>query len=163
MYCTSYTEKSIVVRGETRDHKQELKNLGGKWNGKLTDKSTQEQFGGWIFPTSKQDQVKKWLADVGGATLMSSVPQITPRGTLTSDLNIREARAQETLKLGIEKIESISKSLAELPESLEVLKDVCLQFKNLNQEHTISSRMANSDFEDEEKDGPPPKRLLGKK
>tara|TARA_Y100000389_G_scaffold190257_1_gene214917 strand:- start:101 stop:232 length:132 start_codon:yes stop_codon:yes gene_type:complete len=31
-----YTEKSIVVRGETTEYKETLKSLGGKWNITIT-------------------------------------------------------------------------------------------------------------------------------
>ncbi len=155
MYCTTYTEKSIVVRGETRDHKEDLKTLGGKWNAKLTDKSTQEQFGGWIFPTTKQDQVKKWLASVCTSAVPSSTPQITPRITV------------ETIEMGIQRIEGIIKSLEELPQIVEVLKGLSVEFKNIKKEYTTSTPpLASSDFEeddDDEEDGPPLKRLLGKK
>lgn len=155
MYCTTYTEKSIVVRGETRDHKEELKNLGGKWNGKLTDKSTQEQFGGWIFPASKQEQVKKWLARVGTSVVPSFTPQITPRSKLSDPI--------ERIEMGIQKIEGIIKDLDEFPKIIKALKDLSLEYKNIKQEYTNNSRMASSDFEEEEEEeGPPPKRLLGK-
>ena len=170
MYCTTYTEKSIVVRGETRDHKEELKSLGGKWNAKLTDKSTQEQFGGWIFPTTKQEQVKKWLVSVGKSVVPTSTPQITPRLTprLTSRSNSSVSNI-ERIEMGIQRIEGIIKNLDEIPQIVEVLKGLSLEFKNIKQEYTNSSRMASSDFEeddeedDEEELGPPPKRLLGKK
>ena len=160
MYCSTYTEKSIVVRGETRDHKEELKTLGGKWNAKLTDKSTQEQFGGWIFPTTKQEQVKKWLASVGNSVVPTSTPQITSRLTprsKSSDSNI------ERIEMGIQRIEGIIKNLDEIPQIVEVLKGLMLEFKNIKQEYTNNSRMASSDFEeDDDEVGPPLKRLLGK-
>ena len=162
MYCTTYTEKSIVVRGETRDHKEELKNLGGKWNAKLTDKSTEEQFGGWIFPTSKHEKVKKWLVSVTTSVVQSSTPQITGRST--SDSNIQR------LEMGIKKIEGIIKNLGEVSKVVEVLKSLSLDFENIKKEYKSnvesSSMVQTSNFmeEDEvEQDGPPPKRLLGKK
>ena len=159
MYCETYTEKSIVVRGETRDHNEELKNLGGKWNGKLTDKSNQEQFGGWIFPTTKQEQVKKWLASVTTSAVPTSTPQITTRSK-SSDSNI------ERIEMGIQRIEDIIRSLDEVPKIVEVLKGLSLEFNNIKEEYTNSPTRVSSDFdpeEDEDEDGPPPKRLLGKK
>jgi hypothetical protein len=56
-----YTEKSIVVIGDTKDIKDKLKTLGGSWNAKLTNKETLEIFGGWIFPKSKEDTLRKDL------------------------------------------------------------------------------------------------------
>lgn len=52
---TDYSEKSFVVRGETRQHKETIKALGGKWNSNLKDGS------GWIFPVSKKAAVKEWI------------------------------------------------------------------------------------------------------
>jgi len=51
---SDYSEKSFVVRGDTEKHKEALKILGGKWNALLRDGS------GWIFPSTKKDEVKKW-------------------------------------------------------------------------------------------------------
>ena len=163
MYCATYTEKSIVVRGETRDYKEELKSLGGKWNAKLTNKSTQEQFGGWIFPTTKQEQVKKWLASVGKAVVPTSTPQITPRVTPRATPKSSDSTI-ERIEMGIQRIEDIIKSLDEVPQIVEVLKGLSLKFKNIEQEYTTNPAMASSDFEedDDEEEGPPPKRLLGK-
>lgn len=45
-----YTGKSIVVQGDTRKYKEDLKKLGGKYNGRLKNGP------GWIFPkTSEMD------------------------------------------------------------------------------------------------------------
>ena len=59
----SYTEKSCVVRGDTKPHKDSLKNMGGKWNSNLTDKETSDKFGGWIFPMSRRPRLEKWESD----------------------------------------------------------------------------------------------------
>ena len=52
----SYSEKSFVVRGDTKPHKDKLKELGGKWNSNLTDG------GGWIFSNTKKEKVEEWIA-----------------------------------------------------------------------------------------------------
>lgn len=57
----SYTDKSVVVIGDTKKHKDSLKNLGGKWNASLTNKETGEKFMGWIFYLSKQREVQSWI------------------------------------------------------------------------------------------------------
>ena len=57
-----YSEKSFVVRGEgTRDLRESLRALGGKWNNSLTDKNTGERFGGWIFWSDKRSDVQDWF------------------------------------------------------------------------------------------------------
>jgi len=57
----SYTDKSFVVIGDTKTHKDSLKNLGGKWNGSLTNKETGEKFMGWIFYASKKKEIQSWI------------------------------------------------------------------------------------------------------
>jgi hypothetical protein len=48
-----YSDKSVVVRGKkTKEIKDSLKQLGGKWNSSL------KNGGGWIFPKTKESQVK---------------------------------------------------------------------------------------------------------
>ena len=65
VYIENYTMKSFVVRGETIDHKETLKLLGGKWNNSLTDKKTGEKFGAWIFWNGDKNQelekVENWI------------------------------------------------------------------------------------------------------
>tara|TARA_B100001093_G_scaffold125137_1_gene117718 strand:+ start:156 stop:596 length:441 start_codon:yes stop_codon:yes gene_type:complete len=55
-----YSEKSFVVRGDTQLHKDKLKNLGGKWNPKLTGEDGRK-FCGWIFSNSKRESVDEWF------------------------------------------------------------------------------------------------------
>jgi len=54
--CTDYSDKAIVVRGDTKDHKEDLKKLGGKYNANLRDGS------GWIFSKKNEDKVLAYIA-----------------------------------------------------------------------------------------------------
>lgn len=55
-----YSEKSIVVRGDTKPHKDRIKNaLGGKPRGLWNNRA-----GGWIFPRKRADEVRRALADL---------------------------------------------------------------------------------------------------
>ena len=58
-----YSDKSFVVRGDTRDFRNKLVEMGGKWNSRLTDKKTSEKFGAWLFWTEKRPKVQKWFDD----------------------------------------------------------------------------------------------------
>jgi len=52
----NYTPKSIVVRGEdSKERKEDLKAIGGKWNSKLSTGP------GWIFPVTKKEIVTKYI------------------------------------------------------------------------------------------------------
>ena len=61
VYIEDYSDKSFVVRGDTRPHRESLKLLGGKWVNRLTDKTTGEKFGGWIFWTEKRKELDNWV------------------------------------------------------------------------------------------------------
>jgi hypothetical protein len=63
----NYSEKSIAVLGETKPIKDHLSALGGKWNPSLTHNG--EKVAGWIFVTSKRDEVKKILMSYSQGTL----------------------------------------------------------------------------------------------
>ena len=57
-FVKKYTEKSYVVFGNTKVHKDDLKTFGCKWCKTLS----QENFdtsNGWIFPSSKLQQFKE--------------------------------------------------------------------------------------------------------
>lgn len=54
-FSSQYTEKSIVVSGDTKEHKDTLKSIGGKWN---------KTAGGWLFPSSQKDTVLEKLEDI---------------------------------------------------------------------------------------------------
>lgn len=60
MEIKSYTEKSIVLVGNTTEYKTSISELGGKWNSNLKNDKN-EKFGGWIFPLSKKHIVENWL------------------------------------------------------------------------------------------------------
>lgn len=51
-----YSEKCIVVRGNTKGHKDALKELGGKYNPRLKNGP------GWIFPKSDEKDVYGYMS-----------------------------------------------------------------------------------------------------
>ena len=55
MNIIDYSDKSFVVTGDTKQHKEELKKLGGKWNSNLSCGA------GWIFSLKSKEQVEKFV------------------------------------------------------------------------------------------------------
>lgn len=51
-----YSERAIVVRGDTKPYKEQLKQLGGKYNPNLRDGP------GWIFSKKSEDRVLAFVA-----------------------------------------------------------------------------------------------------
>lgn len=58
-----YSDKSFVVRGDTKDHKDKLAELGGKWNKNLQGGA------GWIFSKNK---MQNFMQTFSGATEVES-------------------------------------------------------------------------------------------
>jgi hypothetical protein len=57
----NYTEKCFVLRGETKQYEDSMNALAGKWNDRLTDRTTGDKFGAWIFPMTKKQMVQDWV------------------------------------------------------------------------------------------------------
>jgi hypothetical protein len=53
-----YSEKSIAVFGDTKYYKEELKELGGKYNPNLNGKA------GWIFSNKNRDKLEEWVKNI---------------------------------------------------------------------------------------------------
>jgi DNA topoisomerase-1 len=52
IYIEDYSEKAIIVKGDTKPHSEPLKEMNGKWNKTLK---------GWIFSKKKRQQVQKYI------------------------------------------------------------------------------------------------------
>ena len=50
-----YSDKSFVIVGDTKQYKEQLKELGGKWNPNLKGQP------GWIFSKIHKDKVQNWI------------------------------------------------------------------------------------------------------
>lgn len=102
MHIDSYSEKAIVVRGDTTNYKNELMEFGGKWNSKLKDGE------GWIFPKTKFDKINNWIMSI------SSNPQKKPTIIELSN-NVSIVNKLEELKLQVINIQkTINNLLLEL-------------------------------------------------
>jgi hypothetical protein len=54
-----YSQKALAIFGDTRPIKDQLKELGGRFNPKLTHED--KKIAGWIFSKSKRAEVEKLL------------------------------------------------------------------------------------------------------
>jgi len=63
----NYSEKAIAVFGNTKDIKDHLSALGGKFNPSL--KQNDERVPGWVFPNSKKEEVRKIITAFSQGTL----------------------------------------------------------------------------------------------
>lgn len=101
------SEKAIIVRGDTRTHKDTLKGLKGLWNRKYT---------GWIFPKKRRDTIQRALEDRG---LVAPVGTSAPRPAEESSAPI-EGRVQPPKgQMGI-----AERNIAKLLEQLDLASAV---------------------------------------
>jgi hypothetical protein len=91
IFIEEYSPKSFVVRGDTREHKESLKGLGGKWNTSLTDKQSGEKFGAWLFWNEKHQEIKNWIA--------KGCKKVEPEITTTETPNKLEAKVDYLIKM----------------------------------------------------------------
>ncbi len=101
MELKTYTEKSFVIIGEDMDnYKDEIKELGGKWNGRLTNKETGERFGAWLFWSDKRSEIQRWLDRVGeGKPKQSSMPYDDTLKRMDEIVNQCQAKLDEMKRL----------------------------------------------------------------
>ena len=108
-----YSEKAIVVRGDTKTHKDALTKLGGKWNAGLRGG------GGWIFPKKKEADVAKYVNNPDSApktTKATSLPSLPTSGA-TSDLAKEVAKLSKKISKMNDLYEKLIKHL--IPEDDE--------------------------------------------
>lgn len=75
MFLSKYSEKSFVVTGNTKDYKEELKEMGGRYNAKLSCGS------GWIFSFNRKEQVESWVQKKQPSVIWQQIvsEETTPR------------------------------------------------------------------------------------
>lgn len=131
-----YTDKSFIVRGNTTEYKDTLKNLGGKWNARLTDKESGDKFGAWLFWTDKREEIEKWLKN----------------GCTNIEIN-QPLFKNESAPVSI-------KDLAELHKKIDNLTKL-VQSLLVNQNTSTNEEILEDD--DDEPTRTPPRRLLSQK
>lgn len=154
VYIQEYSAKSFVVRGDTQQHKEALKNLGGKWGSSFTDKESGEKFGAWLFWTAKKPEVEKWINSGMVITEKSSSPK-KEKVTTTGSNDMTER---------INRIETMLIDIVEVMESLDI--DDVEKLKNTDfykwYAKQNESKFITDDTFDEEEETKPRKRLLKK-
>ena len=141
IFIEEYSPKSFVVRGDTHEHKESLKGLGGKWNMSLTDKKSGEKFGAWLFWNEKHQEIKNWISK--GCKSVEKVEKVEIRTSETS--NKLEEKVDRLIKM----MEALCKH-----QGLEISHNSVVQTRSI----------PDLDFDSDEDVEPvkPLKRLLGR-
>ena len=58
----NYSQKALAVFGDTKPIKDQLKELGGRFNPKLLHEGTKKA--GWIFSKTKEQELRNLLRDL---------------------------------------------------------------------------------------------------
>jgi hypothetical protein len=155
VYIENYRDKSIVVRGESREYKESLKAMGGKWNSNLTDDSG-ERFGAWIFWKGKQAEVEKWARN--GCPAVSSTSRSPAR---TSE------RTSESRSSGNSTTSDLSRRLgameSQLKEMYKMLGAIAEQCGCKTSATSVEEKPASVSTDEEDTAEPAPRRRLLKK
>lgn len=166
-----YTSKSFVIRGNTRDYKESLKEMGGKWNSRLTDKKTGEKFGAWLFWSNKQKELERWVSGGCKEVVNSEVVNSeVPNNKILCSLRLSEvdqsALTIKSLEKKVDQLTLMVKALCEFNGiEIEAEKDDHPPKSLLNK----SRKYATADDEDiiiesdDDEHLVPPKRLLVRK
>jgi hypothetical protein len=163
MKVQDYSERAIVVRGEdTKIYKEQLQDLGGKYNAMLRDGP------GWIFPKAKEDKILKFVLSCDGEipkvkTVKSLIKKIvSSEEKLNSIINKRVDDQIDSfvnyVMMSENKMEFMSKVFAKIAlAEKELLEKSKVPTPITAQKQTIVSDNMDSDVEEEEV---PRKRLL---
>jgi hypothetical protein len=176
-----YSEKCFILKGNTIQYKQDIKQLGGMWNPSLK---------AWIFPNSKREVIEKWL-DKGEKTVepvkqyfespvIENYREKTVESNYSSNLNSRIDVLEKKMDMIIEMLNKIhcketSKVVKEVEKSIEKVKkdvkqvskqDVKPLVKNTKENETDYEKDYEKEYEEyyeeEYEEVKPRKRLLVK-
>ena len=178
IYIEDYSAKSFVVRGETREYKESLRSLGGKWNSRLTDKETGDKFGAWLFWSDKRSELDGWFKkgcpDVQSTRISGSEVRQEPTRTYGSTLKDTDRQTVLNIERLEAKIDYLSKMLEAVCtlHNIDVIKPEVEETKvPIKQRRVISKKTPTKTFvekfeiEDDNENELPvktPKRLLGR-
>jgi len=140
---SDYSEKSFVVRGNTEQHKEALKDLGGKWNARLRDGE------GWIFPSMKKDEVQNWQRT-------GVAPAAGSRQSFYQD-NTQQSSSLSNDRIIYAELKKMSSKIDRLEKLILTLSQALIEDETVEQGALLV--LANSS--DEEEVQVPIKRLLG--
>ena len=153
-----YTDRSIVVRGETRQYKEDLKKLGGKYNSRLRGEP------GWIFPKSKQNDIVKFMKE--GKRLVSE-EEVRAGEARTLEWESLRSSEQKTSsssindnKVLIDMIKTLTQKIEKMDKKISILMTANNTDTNSKQIIKKKSVESSSDDDSSDEDEAPRKRFL---
>jgi len=129
----NYSEKAIAVFGNTKDIKDHLAGLGGKFNPSL--KQNDERVPGWVFPTSKKEEVRKIITAFSQGTLGEPPKKVEKVSAVSSPA--------ETFTISKEMFLALVTRIEKLEAELEISKKTIEKLSSVAYIHPTEVREAN--------------------
>lgn len=140
---SDYTNLSIVVQGDTRKYKEDLKKLGGKYNGRLKTGP------GWIFPKSSEGEIKTFINE--GKRLVTEIE--AKEGEERSQRRAKEwveaERSKSRSPIQSLSISNSTPTLGEYAELVNLVKNISLEITKIK--NAISIIMTDEQKEEMKK------------
>ncbi len=138
----NYSEKAIAVFGNTKDIKDHLAALGGKFNPSL--KQNDERVPGWVFPTGKKEEVRKVITAFSQGTLGEPPKKVEK---ITSSVS----SPAETFTISKEMFLALVTRIEKLEAELEISKKTIEKLSSVAYIHPSEVREANGSSKSVEK------------
>lgn len=129
----NYSEKAIAVFGNTKDIKDHLAALGGKFNPSL--KQNDERVPGWVFPTGKREEVKKVITAFSQGTLGEPPKKVEKTTSSVSS-------PSETFTISKEMFLALVTRIEKLEAELEISKKTIEKLSSTDYIHPVEVREA---------------------
>jgi len=140
MELLEYTEKSFIVLGEkTKDCKEDLKQLGGRYNPHLTHPQTKEKLAAWIFSKKNHEKLKQYI----NSGYQLSTDEVKPVRKPSSKKKEKEFEPDEDpiQRLGLKDNGHVDVKKTRKPKSKEAEKKATTEPKAVTETILISQGM----------------------
>jgi len=135
MVLVEYSEKAVAMVGDTKEHKEDLKAMGGKFNVKLVLEGKGVKSGttvGWIFPKTDQSKLTQYLKD---GVCSTGVSTVQTKRLLTRKVDSK--RESTDIVVTRAAFDSVLARIAVLEREICELKDVGKRHSNTKGRYTV--------------------------
>ena len=130
----NYSEKAIAVFGNTKDIKDHLLALGGKFNPSL--KQNDERVPGWVFPNSKKEEVRKIITAFSQGTLGEPPKKVEKVSSASSP--------PETFTISKEMFLALVTRIERLEAELEISKKTIEKISSVAYIHPVEKKRSST-------------------
>lgn len=146
-----YTDKSIVVRGETKPHRDELVRLGGKWNTSLRGGA------GWIFPKTKEADVALFIS--GDEAKSTKLTPVVSDLTSQIEQHVRKLSAEQRLTF-LQKVVQLCVGVVDKPKPPPVVTKTVGSASDKSRKFLGQTKNESSEEDEEDELEPTPMKRL---